>query len=235
MPAARRGAGRPPRRGRRPVGPVELYGTLLVAYGELDWWPAEGPFEVMLGAVLTQRTSWANVERALDGLRGASIRDPEALLAMDREALEALVRPSGTYRQKAATLVGLCEAVHGAGGLEVFLSAPVAPLRRALLGVLGIGPETADSILLYAAGDPVFVVDAYTRRLLRRLGIGAAEAPYDEVAAWFARSLPREVGLYRNCHAVIVEHCKRRCRAVPDCPGCPLCARCPSAGGPGTE
>ena len=233
MPASRRGAGRPPRRGHRPIGPVELYGALLEAYGELDWWPAEGPFEVMLGAVLAQRTSWSNVVRALDALRGARIGGPEALLALDRGALEALVRPSGTYRQKAARLADLCAAVQAAGGPGAFLSAPAAPLRRDLLAIRGIGPETADSILLYAAGAPAFVVDAYTRRLLGRLGVGVADAPYEEVAAWFTDTLPREVGLYRNCHAVIVEHCKRHCRAVPDCPGCPIRARCPSAGGPG--
>jgi len=233
MPVARRRAGSGRQSAGRPIGPRALYRALLGAYGELDWWPAEGPFEVMLGAVLTQRTSWTNVARALDRLGDAGIRSPEALLALDRAALESLVRPSGTYRQKAERLHALCTSVQAAGGLDAFLSRPPEGLRHDLLAIRGIGPETADSIALYAAGAPVFVVDAYTRRLLSRLGVGVAGATYDEVAAWFTRSLGRDVGLYRNCHAVIVEHCKRSCRALPECPGCPLRRRCPSAGGPG--
>ncbi len=235
MPVNRHGSGRGSRGGSRHIGPRALYRVLLSAYGELDWWPADGPFEVMLGAVLTQRTSWANVERALDNLRGGGIDAPGALLGLDRSALEALVRPSGTYRQKAARLVDLCMAVQATGGLDAFLSTPGGELRYRLLAIRGIGPETADSIALYAAGVPAFVVDAYTRRLLLRLGVGVADAPYDEVAAWFTRSLPRDVDLYRNCHAVIVEHCKRRCRKVPDCPGCPLGSGCPLDGAHGSE
>jgi endonuclease-3 related protein len=201
----------------------------LAEYGQLDWWPAEGPFEVMVGAVLTQRTAWANVERALERLRSADVRGPEALLAAGRGRLEAIVRPSGTYRQKAARLLAMFEEAAAAGGLEAFLALPHGELRARLLSVKGIGPETADSIVLYAAGGPAFVVDAYTRRLLGRLGSGPAEGAYDEVAAWFTRRLPRDVALYGNCHAVIVEHCKRRCRARPLCGGCPLYGGCPSA------
>ena len=213
----------------RGIGPLRLYRRLLAEYGELDWWPAEGPFEVMVGAVLTQRTAWANVERALAALRAAGVGGPQALLSLPPGRLEALVKPSGTYRQKAQRLRALFGEVESAGGLEAFLSLPTAELRRRLLAVRGIGPETADSIVLYAAGGPVFVVDAYTRRLLGRLGMGVGAEGYGLVAAWFVRGLPRDVGTYRNAHAVIVEHCKRHCRAAPICRGCPLARGCPSA------
>ncbi len=212
----------------RRIGPRALYARLEKEYGQLDWWPATGPFDVLLGAVLTQRTSWSNVERALEGLREAGADSPSGVLAMGRSRLEAAIRPSGTYRQKAERLLSLCATVEGAGGLEALLGMPTGGLRRALLGVRGIGPETADSILLYAAGRPVFVVDAYTRRLLERLGRGdVARAPYDDVAAWFTRALPGDAALLGNCHAVIVEHCKLRCRARPLCERCPLLLPCP--------
>jgi endonuclease III related protein len=222
-------AGRAPGRVARDLGPLRLYRRLLAEYGELDWWPAEGPFEVMVGAVLTQRTAWANVERALEALKAAGVDGPAALLALPPARLEELVRPSGTYRQKAARLRALFAVVESSGGMRAFLSLPPAELRRRLLAVRGIGPETADSIVLYAAGGRVFVVDAYTRRLLGRLGMGVGAEGYDRVAAWFVRGLPGDVGTYRNAHAVIVEHCKRRCRSVPLCGGCPLAGECPSA------
>ena len=201
---------------------------MLEEYGELDWWPAEGPFEVMVGAVLTQRTAWTNVETALQALKAAGVDGPAALLSLPSGRIEGLVRPSGTYRQKAARLRALFGEVESGGGLGPFLSLPPAELRRRLLAIRGIGPETADSIVLYAASGHVFVVDAYTRRLLGRLGIGVGEEGYDRVAAWFVRGLPRDIGTYRNAHAVIVEHCKRRCRAIPLCGGCPLARECPS-------
>ena len=202
---------------------------MLAEYGELDWWPAEGPFEVMVGAVLTQRTAWANVERALQALKAAGVGGPAALLSLPPARLEEIVRPSGTYRQKAARLRSLFGEVESSGGLDAFLALPPVELRHRLLAVQGIGPETADSIVLYAAGGPVFVVDAYTRRLLGRLGIGVGAEGYDRVAAWFVRGLTGGVGTYRNAHAVIVEHCKRHCRAIPICEGCPLAGACPSA------
>ena len=184
---------------------------------------------MMVGAVLAQRTAWANVERALRSLRGAGVASPGELLALPTARLEALVRPTGTYKQKAAGLRALFGEVESGGGLDAFLALPPDELRRRLLPIRGIGPETADSIVLYAAGGPVFVVDAYTRRLLGRLGIGAGGEGYDRVAAWFVRGLPGDVGTYRNAHAVIVEHGKRHCRAVPRCGGCPLAGACPSA------
>jgi endonuclease-3 related protein len=204
-----------------------LYRRLEDCYGDLEWWPAEGPFEVMVGAVLTQRTAWTNVELALENLRSAGVHDPAALMALRIEELETLVRPSGTYRQKARRLRGLFELVvdeHG-GELEAFLDQAPDALRASLLGVHGIGPETADSMILYAAGGPVFVVDAYTRRVLGRLGVDA-DGPYDDVAAWFKSGLPEDVGLFRNFHACLVELAKEHCRVRPICTGCPLADIC---------
>jgi endonuclease-3 related protein len=208
---------------------MELYGRLEERFGHMEWWPAEGPFEVMVGAVLTQRTAWTNVERALERLRSAGVRDPVALMALPVEELEDLVRPSGTYRQKARRLRALLALVtdgHG-GDPRAFLARAPGDLRAELLGVHGIGPETADSIILYAAGGPVFVVDAYTRRVLGRLGVDA-DAPYDEVATWFKAGLPEDVGLYANFHACLVELAKEHCRVRPKCTGCPLIDICPS-------
>jgi endonuclease-3 related protein len=217
------------KRKREIMDASDLYDMLLVRYGDLDWWPAEGPFEVVVGAVLTQRTSWTNVERTLSRLRKAYVQGPSEVLGMPRSDLEELIRPTGTYRQKASRLVDLMEAIAGPEGedLDQTLLKPKDELRQRLLSVTGIGPETADSILLYAANQLVFVVDAYTRRLLERLDVDAGRT-YEDVAAWFTRSLPLDVDVYRNCHAVIVEHGKEHCRAKPRCGGCPLTKSCPS-------
>lgn len=209
--------------------PEGLYLMLHAHFGDLEWWPADGPFEVLVGAILTQRTAWRNVEAALEQMRGADIRDMDALLATPQEKLEALVRPSGTYRQKAARLRALFQAIkgYGEGSLDGFLDRPVGPLREDLLAIKGIGPETADSMILYAAGGPVFVVDAYTRRVLDRLGVDAGRS-YDDVARWFTDGLPMDAALFNNYHAALVELAKGFCRPVPACDGCPLCGVCPT-------
>ena len=219
------------RRQREPgpaVTPQGLYAALHAHYGDLEWWPAEGPFEVMVGAVLTQRTAWRNVERALANLRDAGVTDMATLLAIPLDRLEALIRSSGTYRQKATRLRDLFTMVHqrGGGSLEAFLDLPRETLRQELLGVRGIGAETADSIVLYAADMPVFVVDAYTRRVLERLGVEPGRS-YDRVASWFTDGIPRDAGLYNNYHAVIVELAKDHCRTRPVCEGCPISHLCP--------
>lgn len=181
----------------------------------------------MVGAVLTQRTAWRNVETALTRLRDAGMDGPERLLALSQTDLEELVRPSGTFRQKATRLRALFSMVLEAegGSVEGFLDRPMAVLRRDLLSVKGIGPETADSIILYAAGRPAFVVDAYTRRLLARLGVEAGRS-YDRVASWFKDGLPVDAPLYNNYHAAIVQVAKEHCRAEPLCQGCPLRPHC---------
>jgi endonuclease-3 related protein len=209
--------------------PARAYELLHDRFGDLEWWPAEGPFEVMMGAVLTQRTAWRNVEIALANLRRAGVVDMASLLALPERELEVLIRPSGTYRQKAARLMALFRMVDrvGGGSLEAFLELPLDGLRLALLSVKGIGPETADSIILYAAGQPAFVVDGYTRRVLERLGVDAGRS-YDDVARWFTEGLPRDVELYNNYHAALVELAKAHCRVVPLCDGCPLLPICPT-------
>ena len=215
---------------RSDIDPVTLYGTLHARYGDLEWWPANGPFEVMLGAVLTQRTAWRNAELALSRLREGGVDDPKSLLALPRNELEVRVKPSGMYRQKAARLRAMCQLVVdvSGGSVQEFLSRPAERLRDELLSVRGIGPETADSILLYAAGRPVFVVDAYTRRVLARMHIDAGTS-YEQVAAWFTSELPEDAALFNNYHAMLVEVAKDHCRTVPACGGCPLGPECPTA------
>jgi endonuclease-3 related protein len=216
------------------ITPVALYEALHDHYGDLEWWPAEGPYEVMVGAVLTQRTSWRNVEIALANLRSAGILDIDSLLSTPVDTLEELIRPSGTYRQKASRLRGLFLMVDrkGNGSLEAFLDRPTEVLRQDLIDVPGIGPETADSIILYAAQRPAFVVDAYTRRVLDRLEVDAGTS-YAQVASWFKDGLPVDADLYNNYHAVLVELAKDHCRARPRCKGCPLTAVCPTGEGAG--
>lgn len=208
--------------------PAGIYEALHAHFGDLEWWPADGPFEVMVGAVLTQRTAWRNVELAMANLREAGIGDVPSLLALPRHRLEGLIRSSGTYRQKAERLQELMGVVEFIGeSLDGFLEMPTGALRNHLLAVRGIGPETADSILLYAAGRPVFVVDAYTRRVLDRLRVDAGGS-YDDIALWFTEGLPEDAALFNNYHATLVELAKAFCRPEPLCGGCPLLPKCPT-------
>lgn len=213
------------------VGEILLrcYRALLEAYGPQGWWPGEGPFEVMVGAVLTQNTAWGNVERALENLKAAGVLSPAGLYRLPREGLECLLRPAGTYRVKAARLRALLEYLfsrHG-GDPTAFSRGDWTLWREELLAVPGIGPETADSILLYAAGRPTFVVDAYTRRLLERLGLLPTPPSYEHIRAFFMAHLPPDPDLYGEYHALIVRHGKERCRkSRPRCPGCPLAPLC---------
>ena len=199
-------------------------------FGPLHWWPAQTPFEVAVGAILTQNTAWTNVEKALVNLRSAERLHPEALRACPREELEVLIRPAGFFRQKSQRLHLLTAHLHGrhGGRLETLLEAPLEDAREELLSLKGIGPETADSILLYAGGIPSFVVDAYTRRLLTRLGILRGEEGYEEIRSLFMEHLPPDPAMYGEFHALIVEECKTFCRKRPLCPGCPLYSQCPS-------
>lgn len=204
---------------------LEIYRRLLAHFGHRHWWPARTPFEVMVGAILTQNTAWANVEKAIANLRAARALTPRALAAVPPAKLREFIRPSGYFNQKEKKLRAF---------LDYFLAPPyrgsVARLRRAeagrvraeLLAVWGIGPETADSILLYALGRPVFVVDAYTRRVFGRLGLTDPAAEYDELQAYFTVQLPADTQLYNDFHAQVVELGARYCKARPDCAGCPL-------------
>lgn len=173
--------------------------------------------EVCLGAILTQNTNWRNAEKALDNLKGAGLLSREDILGAPRGRLERLVRPSGFYRQKAERVKGFLAFSQGFGGFRAFLGKVG---REELLGVKGIGPETADSILLYAGNRPFFVVDVYTRRLFKRLGLG--ELNYTQAQELATREIPRSEKAYKEFHALIVEHSKKFCRKRPACSGCPL-------------
>jgi endonuclease-3 related protein len=201
-----------------------IYHVLLAAYGPQGWWPGRGPLETIVGAVLTQNTSWRNVEQALEALRtSGALSDHGALGGLAREELERLVRPAGFGRRKAETLRRLLALVpRGPGGLCEWLSTDRDELRRSLLDVGGIGPETADSILLYAAGRAVFVVDAYARRLVGRHGLEHAGAPYERLRHAFEDALPPSVRVMNEYHALIVRLGKAHCRSKPLCSGCPL-------------
>jgi endonuclease-3 related protein len=212
---------------------LTIYERLMQAYGPQGWWPGDGPLQVMVGAVLTQATNWRNVERAIARLAEAGMLSAEALALAPREVLEELVRPTGYYRAKAERLQSLARMLLEScqGDIERLKGLPPKALREMLLRVRGIGPETADSILLYALGYPYFVVDAYTRRLFRRLGYGPRGNSYHEWQRFFMEALPPDAGLFNEYHALIVRHGKERCRARPRCPGCPLLDLCPTGRG----
>ena len=239
------------------------YAALLEAYGPQNWWPAQSRFEVIVGAYLTQNTNWSNVEKAIANLRRAGALNVKALRALPLGKLEELVRPSGYFRQKAARLKGFIAFLDEkySGSLDRMFAQPTEKLRAELLALNGVGPETADSILLYAGNHPVFVVDAYTRRLLQRHGIITAQTGYEEIRALIERAVgnaeagalrPSQDGAdprhkasrmsraarselaqhYNELHALIVRVGNQFCRATPNCEGCPLKTFLP---GPGVQ
>ncbi len=204
----------------------DVHARLAQCYGtQAEWWPGqERPFEVIVGAILTQRTTWTNAHRVLERLRDAGVLTVDAMAAMDENALAQLIRPSGFYRAKAGTLTAFCELLGQSfgGDLRRLLRLPTAALRSQLLTVRGIGDETADAILVYAARRPSFVVDAYTRRLLGRLGIADPNDSYRSLQRRFMESFPCDATLYADAHALLVRHGQLHCRAQPTCAGCPL-------------
>ena len=207
----------------------ELYERLLSFYGPQDWWPAETPFEVVVGAILTQNTAWRNVEKAIDNLKREGILDPESILKTPEDVLKELIRPAGFYNQKAARLKRVCKLIVDYGGLEELFSLPLDELRSVLLSVKGIGPETADAIILYAANKPTFVVDRYTHRVFTRLGIWKGDYDYEGIKKLVETEIPPDVYTYQEFHALIDEHAKRICRKNPLCASCPLRDVCPYA------
>jgi len=220
----------------RPVRPApterslpDLYRALLGIYGEQPWWPAESAFEVVVGAVLTQNAAWSNVEKAIDRMKAAGLLSLPALLESDHETLAQTIRPSGYFNVKARRLRNLCEFLAQQGGLEEFAGMHLPVQRDALLGVNGVGPETADDILLYALQRPVFVIDTYTRRLLQRLGLTHGGEDYEELRSIFEQALDGDVFVYQQYHALIVMHAKEVCRKAPRCERCTLAPDCPSA------
>lgn len=201
-----------------------FYGALMSAYGPQGWWPGKTCVEIVVGAILAQNTAWTNVERAIAALRTAGLLDWTALRGAEVESLAEHIRPSGTYRVKARRVKALVAwFFERFGGDERSMFAtPLPSLRGELLGVPGIGPETADAILLYAGGLPTFVVDAYTTRLLRRHGLVDGRASYEAVKALFEDALPADAATFNEYHALIVAVGKRHCRPNARCEGCPL-------------
>ncbi len=203
---------------------LDLYRRLFNFYGDQRWWPADTPFEVMVGAVLTQSTSWRNVEKAISNLKAAGALSPEMLRSINQDELAAIIRPSGYHNAKAKKLRALAEFMLAECGddLDRLFSQDTEDLRRRLLGVHGIGPETADSILLYAGDKPVFVIDAYTRRIMARLGLAPENAGYEACRRLFLSNLPADAALFNEYHALLVRHGKDFCRKSPVCRGCCL-------------
>ena len=212
---------------------MEIYQRLLTAFGPQHWWPGETPLEVCVGAILTQNTAWTNVEKAIVGLKGAGLLDGEResierMLTLADEDLAALIRPSGYFNLKTQRLKGFLKFVrNGYGGsLSEMFREPLETLRPKLLDVYGVGPETADSILLYAGGYPTFVVDAYTIRIFSRLGLVEEGISYHAMKAVFEDSLPGDVALFNEYHALIVALGKDYCR--PTAPRCGECVAAPN-------
>jgi endonuclease-3 related protein len=212
-----------------PLNPLPIlhdyYHALFREHGPQSWWPARTRFEVIVSAILVQNTSWTNVERAIVALRRERLLTPAAMERVPQEKLEQLIRSSGYFRQKAKKLkefVGFLRNRYD-GSLDKMFHAPTAVLREQLLEVHGIGPETADSILLYAGTHPVFVVDAYTRRVLERHQLVHAKATYEEIRQLFEQSLPNSASLFNEYHALIVHTGKHFCKTRdPQCAACPL-------------
>lgn len=198
---------------------------MLAQLGPQHWWPAETPFEVMVGAILTQNTSWKNVERAIDNLKSVGLMSFDALASLPTGLLAEYIRPAGYYNIKAGRLHNLlaCIKEHHGGDLQAFLGQPLSQFREQLLSIKGIGRETADSILLYAAHLPIFVVDAYTHRILVRHQVIDETFGYEAIQELFMDHLECDVQLYNEFHALLVRVGNRYCKKKnPDCAACPL-------------
>ncbi len=203
---------------------VGMYERLMHTAGPCHWWPGESPFEVIVGAILTQNTSWANVEKAIDNMKKAGILNPLGIRGLDGDELAQIIKPSGFYRLKASRLKRFvdffCDEFDG--NMNRMRSQDLESLRERLLKVDGIGPETADSILLYALEKPIFVVDAYTRRIFCRHNLISETLSYEEIQDMVMGELGRDVGIYNEFHALLVFLGKSWCRKIPRCDGCPL-------------
>lgn len=203
---------------------MQLYRRLYRHYGNLRWWPGNSPLEISVGAILTQNTAWTNVEKAIKRIKEARSLSVAALGRMTHERLALLIKPAGYFNVKARRLKNFISFLqaHYAGSLRKMFNEKSLRLREELLSVNGIGPETADSILLYAGGKPSFVIDAYTKRILSRHRVLPYEKDYDDFQELFVRELPRSVTLYNQYHGMFVNTGKDFCRKQPRCASCPL-------------
>jgi len=203
---------------------MNIYRKLYRAYGPRHWWPGETSFEVMVGAILTQNTSWRNVEKAIQKLKGKGVLNAEGIHRLKKSELARLIRSSGYYRIKTHRLKSFIDFLFEEydGDLKRMKRESLGELREKLLGVRGIGPETADSILLYGVKKPIFVVDAYTKRILSRHGIIPEKASYEEIQKLFMDHLARDEKLFNEYHALLVHLGKTLCKKIPKCDLCPL-------------
>ena len=203
---------------------LSIYRKLETAYGPQGWWPGEGRFEIVVGAILTQNTNWTNAARAIANLKRTGRLNFQGMMEWDEDELAECIRPSGYYRQKSRKLKDFLHFLQDEyeGDLDRLLAEDPSCMRKRLLKVRGIGPETADSIILYAGGHPVFVVDAYTYRIFRCQGLISEEAGYDEVQELVMQNLDLDERLFNQFHALLVRLGKTHCRKSPQCQGCPL-------------
>lgn len=203
---------------------LRLYKALYKHYGPQYWWPAETKFEVIVGAILTQNTSWKNAEKAIRNLAGAGLLDPVLMKKINKKKLASLIKPAGYYNIKAGRLKNFINFLFKkyGGSLKRMFLRDTAILRKNLLSVKGLGPETVDSILLYAGRKPVFVVDAYTRRILFNHKLISAADKYHDIQHLFTDSLPADVSLFNEYHALLVRLAKEACTTAPKCGVCPV-------------
>ncbi len=207
------------------MSPKKFFNTLYEFYGPQEWWPADSRFEVIIGAILTQNTAWTNVEKAITNLKKAKmLSSPKALRGLDSKKLSTLIRSAGYHNVKSRRLKNFLDFLYQeyGGSLKKMARQSTGILRKELLSVNGIGPETCDSILLYAFNRPVFVIDAYTRRVFARHKFFHEKIGYDEAQRFFMIQLPEDKTLFNEFHALIVRLAKDFCRTKPSCLGCPL-------------
>ena len=207
----------------------EVFDALLGIHGRQLWWPADDRFEIIVGALLVQRTTWRNVEHAIGELRRRKLLNAEALHSARISTIQSCIRRAGFFRTKAARLRGVAGFVAAQGGVEGLSQDPTPVLRRRLLGVDGVGPETADAILLYAFDRPVVVVDQYLRRLAQRLTAIEAPIPDDQLREWVTSQFPDDAYRLNELHALIIAHGKQSCRKVPLCGQCVIKNLCRTA------
>ena len=207
---------------------VRIFDALNKYYGYQNWWPAEDEFEIVVGSVLTQNTNWRNVEQSLRALKKSGIMSPEKILALSDQELQRLIYSSGFYKVKTRRLKAVCSLLMNEfdGQIHKMKSIGLLQSRELLLNTNGIGPETADDILLYVLGLPIFVVDTYSKRIFSRVGIGPSEDKYEVWQNFFMDNLPKDAGLYAQFHALIVRLGKDHCRSKPICNGCPIFEYC---------
>ena len=197
-------------------------------YGEQNWWPANDPFEIVVGSILTQNTNWRNVEKSIDALKKADVLFPDQILRLTDDQLQNLIYSSGFYKVKRKRLKSVCRLLVNEfdGSVEKMQSYDLSELRQLLLDTNGIGPETADDILLYAVGKPVFIIDTYTKRIFSRVGIGPSGDQYSDWQEFIMSNISENVDAYGEFHAHIVALAKERCKVKPICVGCPIFAYC---------